>query len=53
MNSTCCINVLDAIPDNAICSEQFQTQRWPQIQKAAAEGIDKLRRQRERRHKRD
>lgn len=46
------IDLLEAIPADRIRSEQFQLQRWPQIQQAVAEGIEKLKRQREQRRKR-
>ena len=46
------IDLLEAIPADRIRSEQFQLQRWPQIQQAVAEGIEKLKGQREQRRKR-
>lgn len=46
------VNVLDAIPADEFSSSQFREKRWPQIRRAVAEGIEKLRRQRERRRRR-
>jgi hypothetical protein len=46
------IDLLAAIPANEFSSNQFREKRWPQIQQAVAEGIEKLKRQRERRRRR-
>ena len=46
------IDLLEAIPADAIHSGQFREVRWPQIQRLVAEGIATLKRQREQRRKR-
>lgn len=43
------IDLLNAIPADEFSSPQFHEYRWPQIQKAVAEGIARRKRQRERR----
>jgi hypothetical protein len=46
------IDLLAAIPAGEFSSPHFHEKRWPQIQQAVAEGIEKLKRQRERRRRR-
>ena len=45
------IDLLAAIPAGEFSSPHFHEKRWPQIQKAVTEGIEKLKRQREQRRK--